>query len=60
MKNGGIYERVFKTVFDEKQNGYLRSGRLQEVVPTRELTRYQNPGNLEISSWKMDSLKTKK
>ena len=41
-----IYERVFETVFDEKQNGYLQSGRLQEVVPTRELTRYQNPGNL--------------
>ena len=32
-----IYERVFETVFDEKQNGYLRSGRLQEVVPTRQL-----------------------
>ena len=41
-----IYERVFETVFDEKQNGYLQSGRLQEVVPTTELTRYQNPGNL--------------
>ena len=25
-----IYERVFETVFDEKQNGYLQSGRLEE------------------------------
>ena len=33
-----IYERVFETVFDEKQNGYLQSGRLEEVVPMRELT----------------------
>ena len=57
-----IYERVW--VFDEKQNGYLQSGRLQEVIPMREFTSLLPDTKVQeiykFLAGKWDSLKTKK